>query len=149
MKKVLFVCLGNICRSPMAEAIFKDMAAGLIDVDSAATSRWNDGQAPHKGTQDVLKSRGLHCDGMFARQITPDDFLNFDYIIGMDSENVDNLKAIAPEGTLDRIHLFLDIVDGREGQGVPDPWYTGDFDETERLVVEGSRRWVEYITNQV
>ena len=87
MKKVLFVCLGNICRSPMAEGMLKALSKGDYLVDSAATSTLQIGNAPHPGTQEVLSELGITTEGMLARQITESDFYDFDFIIAMDHQN--------------------------------------------------------------
>ncbi|KAF1299121.1 protein-tyrosine-phosphatase [Enterococcus sp. JM4C] len=146
MKKVLFVCLGNICRSPMAEAMMRAeiKARHLEDkivVDSAATSRWEVGSQPHHGTQKILKAQGIDCSGIYARQITTQDFLSADVIIGMDQNNVDELLSIAPEEAKGKVQLFMSVVPGKEQMGVPDPYYTGDFEETYQLVSEGLAEW--------
>lgn len=149
MKSILFVCMGNICRSPMAEAIFRDQferrgETTNFSVDSAATSRWEVGNPPHRGTKKILEEHGIGTKGMRARQVTTDDFYRADYIIGMDRENVEDLLSIAPKGTEDKIHLYLDSVPGKEGQGIPDPWYTGNFEETYALIQEGLPYWLTF-----
>ncbi|MGG5317552.1 low molecular weight protein-tyrosine-phosphatase [Enterococcus sp. AZ072] len=149
MKSILFVCMGNICRSPMAEAMFRNQfeqrsESAEFTVDSAATSRWEVGNSPHHGTQKILKAHGISSKGIRARQITTDDFYRADYIIGMDRENVEDLMLLAPEGTHRKIHLYLDLVPEKKGQGIPDPWYTGDFDETYSLIEEGLPYWLTF-----
>lgn len=148
MKKILFVCMGNICRSPMAEAMFRDAfqkeGNGTFEVDSAATSRWEVGNPPHHGTQQLLAEHSISTKGMRARQVTTDDFYTADYIIGMDRENVSDLQTMAPEGTNDKIYLYLDRVSGYAGKDIPDPWYTGDFEETYQLIQKGLNEWLTF-----
>lgn len=145
MKKVIFVCLGNICRSPMAEALLREkaQAEGLaITVDSAATSRWELGNPPHPGTQKILNEQGIACQGMVARQITTEDFYEADWIIGMDQQNIKDLLEKAPAGTEGKVHLLMSVVPGQENTAVPDPYYTGDFNETYQLIQASLNYWV-------
>lgn len=140
MIHVLFVCLGNICRSPMAEGFFKQavLEAGLenkIKVDSAAIGSWNLGNPPHHGTQQVLMKHGIDFSQMRARKISQADFENNDYIIGMDAENMADLKTFPNKTSV--VRSLMSYVPGKEEQSIPDPYYTGNFAETERLVSEG------------
>lgn len=140
MINVLFVCLGNICRSPMAEAVFKHLVekenlSEKIQVDSAATSSWHIGDPPHKGTITKLKEHNISTEGMVGRQLEKTDYEKFDYIIGMDASNVTNIRDILGQPDHPKIIRFLDLTDHKKD--VPDPYYTGDFQETYDLVIEG------------
>ena len=140
MKKILFVCHGNICRSPMAEFVMKDLVqkAGLTDhfyIESAATSTEEIGNEVYPPAKRKLAEHGISCKGKTARQMTRSDYQRFDLLIGMDDWNIRNMTRIAggdPEG---KIHKLLDYT-VRKGD-VADPWYTGDFDATWRDVTEG------------
>ncbi|WP_066383388.1 low molecular weight protein-tyrosine-phosphatase [Neobacillus mesonae] len=140
MINVLFVCLGNICRSPMAEALFRDLVKkekleDKISVDSAATSSWHIGSPPHKGTLAILKKYNISSAGLAGRQLTKEDFEKFDYIIGMDESNTNNIATITGQPKHPKIIRLLDLTDHHKD--VPDPYYTGDFQETYDLVSEG------------
>ncbi|EOT46019.1 MULTISPECIES: low molecular weight protein-tyrosine-phosphatase [Enterococcus] len=142
MKRCLVVCLGNICRSPMAEGLLKKAVLERdlpIEIDSAATSSWEAGNPPHEGTQAVLRANEISSEGMQSRQIMRADFEQYDWIIGMDHQNIADLKKKAPRYCQPKIHLFLE---GFEDQDVPDPWYTGDFLETETLIKKAIPYWL-------
>ncbi|EAC9077102.1 low molecular weight phosphotyrosine protein phosphatase [Listeria monocytogenes] len=152
MVKVVFVCLGNICRSPMAEGLFrKEVAeAGLTDeikIDSAATGTWNLGKPPHRGTQAVLKKHDVDYQGMRARKISDIDFNEADFIIGMDQQNLADLNALNNNPDV-IVRSLMSFVPGQEDKDIPDPYYTGDFDETERMVTEGVKALLAYITKK-
>ena len=140
MPKILFVCHGNICRSPMAEFVMKDLVekAGLADVftiASAATSTEEIGNPVYPPARRKLAEHGIRCDGHSARQLRKADYADWDLLIGMDSANFRNMNRICggdPEG---KIHLLLDYAD-RPGD-VADPWYTGNFEATWRDVNNG------------
>lgn len=148
MTNILFVCLGNICRSPMAEGLLKKRVsdegrANQFMIDSAATSMYEIGRPPHPGTQAILAKENIRVENMIARQIQLQDFQKFDWIIGMDQSNVEELKKLAPADAQTKIHLFLSSVPGKEEQNVPDPYYTHDFDETYQLLSQGLDYWLK------
>ncbi len=141
MTRVLFVCHGNICRSPMAEFVMKDMVhrRGLDDrfeIASAATSREEIGNPVYPPARRKLAEHGISCGGHHARQMTREDYDRYDYIIGMDMANLRNICRIAGGDPMGKVSLLLDHT-ARAGQEVADPWYTGDFDETWDDVTEG------------
>ncbi|MET4561352.1 protein-tyrosine phosphatase [Lysinibacillus parviboronicapiens] len=151
MIRVLFVCLGNICRSPMVEAVMRDLVekqhvSEVIEVDSAATSAWHIGEPPHRGTQDKLREYGISTRGMKGRQLQKTDFEQFDYIVGMDDSNIQNIHSMLGNPHSPKIFRFLDLTSHRKD--VPDPYYTGDFQETYDLAVEGCQALLEKIIQE-
>lgn len=148
MIKVLFVCHGNICRSPMAEFVFKDMVekAGLsssFEIASAATSREEIGNPVHPGTRRILEPLGISCRGKHAVQVTKKDYAYYDYLIGMDSWNIRNMRGFSGSDPEQKVHKLLEFA-GRP-EDVADPWYTGNFDVTYQDVCEGCKGLLEYI----
>lgn len=150
MIRVLFVCLGNICRSPMAEAVMRDLVEkrGLtahIKVDSAGTSDWHKGEAPHKGTRAKLQEMNISTSGMTSRLLHISD-VEFDYVVCMDASNVEHTRQMLHAYEQTHIFRFLDLTPHKKD--VPDPWYTGDFDETYELCVEGCEALLEKIRQE-
>ena len=154
MIRVLFVCHGNICRSPMAEFIFKDMVSGrnLADrfyIASAATSTeeiWNGiGNPVYPPARRKLAEHGIRCDGHAARQLTARDAEEYDLLIGMDQANLRNMKRICAAHP-EKCRLLLDYA-GRAGAEVADPWYTRDFEATWRDVESGCRGLLEALSS--
>lgn len=128
---VLFVCLGNICRSPLAEAALRDAAdrAGLtIGVDSAGTGNWHVGRAPDERSQAVALRHGIDISGYRARQVRQEDFRLYDWILALDPQNLKDLRAIAPSDATAQVRLLMDFVPGQEGRGVRDPYYGTERD---------------------
>lgn len=147
MIKVLFVCLGNICRSPMAEAIFKKMVKdegleNIIFIDSAATSSYEIGNPVHYGTKNRLKKENISVEGMFSRQLSKED-MYFDYIIGMDKNNIHNIKQFFGKNIKSEVKLLLEYA-GKDKE-IDDPWYTGNFDKTYNDIFEGCSELLKYI----
>ncbi len=141
MIKILFICHGNICRSPMAEFVMKDMVqkAGAADdffIASAATSTEEIGNPVHHGTRSRLAREGISVAGKYARQMTQRDYEEYDYLIGMDHWNLRNMQRITGPDTDNKLSLLLDYTD-RAGADIADPWYTGNFEETYNDIVEG------------
>lgn len=153
MVQVLFVCLGNICRSPMVEAVFRKMVndEGLeneINVDSAGTASWHTGKPPHEGTRDILDRYDITYKGMKARQLMKEDADTVDYLIVMDDQNMRDVKDILEKEDQVVIKKLTDFVDDPEATYVPDPYYTGDFDYTYELVCEGAKNLLMYIKDK-
>ena len=152
MIKVLFICHGNICRSTMAESVMTYLVKekGLADkfcINSAATSREEIGNGPHYGTVNKLRSVGIPIVPHRAVQMTWEDYREYDYLIGMDTENIRNMNRISggdPDGKIYKLMSFAG-----SGRDVADPWYTGDFDATYRDVNEGCQALLDYLLNTI
>ncbi|GEM04378.1 low molecular weight protein-tyrosine-phosphatase YfkJ [Halolactibacillus miurensis] len=144
MIRVLFVCLGNICRSPMAEAYFRDLVkkkglADQFDIDSAGIGNWHEGKPPYIGTRDKLDEAGISYEGMTARQIKHADLDAFDYIITMDHQNYQDVMTLREQAPTAKVFNYMDVVDG-DLEEVPDPYHTGKFDETFELIELGAHQ---------
>lgn len=141
MHKILFICHGNICRSPMAEFLLKDIVnkrglADAFEIASAATSREEIGNPVHYGTRNKLAQLGISVAGKHAVQVTKHDYEHYDLLLVMDSNNIRNLRRVIGEDTQNKVHLLLDYTE-RKGESIADPWYTGDFDVTYNDIMEG------------
>lgn len=149
MKKILFVCHGNICRSPMAEYVMRDLVekeelSHLFFIDSAATSMEEIGNPVHPGTRRKLYEMGIACGDHRARQITHADLAAFDYLLGMDRANIKNMRRLLGESP--KIMRLLDF--SSSPRDIADPWYTGDFDATFRDVKEGCLSLLHHIASK-
>tara|TARA_R110001592_G_scaffold6774_6_gene36766 strand:- start:48872 stop:49357 length:486 start_codon:yes stop_codon:yes gene_type:complete len=144
--KVLFVCLGNICRSPTAHGVFQKLVsdAGLqdsIQIDSAGTGDWHIGHSPDERTQRAASKRGYDLSMLRARQVTVADFEDFDYVLAMDKSNLKDLRAMAGDKTGCHVSLFLDFAESSWKREVPDPYYGGEdgFETVLELVEDAAR----------
>ena len=148
MIKVLFVCHGNICRSPMAEFILKDMVKkkGLEDyfyIASAATSREEIGNPVHPGTRNILRRANISCDLKRAVQMTKNDYTKYDYILAMDKYNIRNIYSITGGDSNHKIGRLLDY--SKNPRDIADPWYTDNFELTYQDVIEGCESFINYL----
>ena len=147
MIKVMFVCHGNICRSPMAEFVFRDYVKkkGVQEqfvIESCATSTEEIGNPVHRGTRKKLKEVGLSCDGKTAVRLKKSDYYNYDYFLGMDSYNIRNMKYMLDD-TEGKVFRLLDFSD--KPRDIADPWYTGNFDITYDDIIEGCEAFFRYL----
>lgn len=153
---VLFVCMGNICRSPTAEGVFRKLArdAGLIDrvrVDSAGTHAYHEGEAPDRRAQEAAKRRGFDLSTLRARRVSEEDFEDFDLILAMDKLNLVTLQDRADESAHARLKKLLDYSPANRGRDVPDPYYGGasGFERVLDLVEEASRGLIEQLRSDL
>ena len=151
MINVLFVCLGNICRSPMAEFVFRDMVEkrGLADrfhIASAATSSEELGSPVHYGTTNKLKEYGISTKGKYAVQLKRKDYQAYDYILGMEYQNIRGINRIIGSDPKRKVSRLLDFT-GRP-RDIADPWYTGNFDKTYDDIVEGCEGFLDFLISR-
>ena len=150
IKSILFVCLGNICRSPTAECIFREKAKiSKLDIfcDSAGTASWHVGSFPYQPMQLAAKGRGFDISKLRARQIKMADFNEFDLLVVMDQENLSNLQNLCPEQS-DKVHLLTDYsLEDLEYDYVPDPYYTRNFNQTLDIIEASLNGLVESVRN--
>ncbi|MBD5105223.1 MAG: low molecular weight phosphotyrosine protein phosphatase [Ruminococcaceae bacterium] len=149
MIKILFICHGNICRSPMAEFVLKHLTAqsnltSEMHIASAATSTEEIGNDIHRGTKRKLTQMKVPFSPRRARQVTRADYDEYDYLIVMDGNNLRNLRRIIGEDGENKVYKLLDFTE-RKGQDIADPWYTGNFDETYDDVLEGCEGLIRYL----
>jgi protein-tyrosine phosphatase len=152
MVKVLFVCMGNICRSPTAEGVFRKLVVeegfeGTIEIDSAGTHSYHAGEPPDPRAQEAARQRGIDLSGLRGRAATREDIVRFDYILAMDSDNYENLLEICPEGYDHKIRLLLEFAPQRPEREVPDPYFGGPagFDRVFDLIEEAIRGLLDHI----
>ncbi|MEP2781625.1 MAG: low molecular weight protein-tyrosine-phosphatase [Pseudoruegeria sp.] len=150
-QSVLFVCLGNICRSPTAEGVFRRLAteAGIdITIDSAGTANWHRGKPPYGPMQEATRARGYDLSALRARQFIAQDFDQFDLIFGMDEDNIADIERLRPSGNTTPVQLFLDCAIGSTTSEVPDPYYTRDFDTPITLIEAASHGLIDQLRRQ-
>lgn len=151
MTRILFVCLGNICRSPMAEFVMKDMvkragAADQFEIASAATSREEVGNPVYSPARQKLAEHGISCKGKTARQLCVEDYSYYDLLIGMENANLRSMQRICGGDPKGKMHLLLDGT--ANPHDVADPWYTGDFDAAWHDIEIGCRSLLEKLTKK-
>ena len=148
MIKVLFICHGNICRSPMAEFVFRHMVKerGMGDkfhIASCATSTEEIGNPVHRGTREKLRQHGISTEGKYAVQLRKKDYDDYDYLLGMDTWNIRNILRIVKSDPENKVYRLLDF--SKEPRDIADPWYTGNFDVTYNDIVDGCQAFLNYL----
>jgi protein-tyrosine phosphatase len=155
MVRVLFVCMGNICRSPTAQGVFEKLVeshglASRILIDSAGTHAYHVGEPPDKRAMQAARKRGIELGGQRARRVGPADFGEFDYVLAMDRSNLEDLMTICPPAHRSKLHLFLTFAAGADEDEVPDPYYGGltGFERVLDLIEQASRGLLAEIRQQ-
>lgn len=146
--RILFVCLGNICRSPAAESVFRSLSeqAGLdLMIDSAGTIGYHVGDVPYGPMQQAASARGYDMSGLRARQFTAADFDDFDLLVGMDMDNIADMKTKRPNGNTTPIRLFTDYTVDSQASDIPDPYYTRDFAGALDLIEKASSGLISWV----
>jgi len=151
--KILMVCLGNICRSPLAEGILQSLIEKHElpwEVDSAGTSGWHQGDPPHKGSINIAKSHGIDISHQKSRVFLKEDLEHYDYILVMDSQNYqDVIKEANSEEERSKVKIFLNYAHPNSNMGVPDPYYTGNFEEVYHLLLLACQNFVDQHSNNL
>jgi len=137
-KRILFVCLGNICRSPAAEGVFRALCSEVA-CDSAGTASWHSGKPPYEPMQEAAHRRNVDLSALRARQFAASDFDDFDLIIAMDDSNLEDIEALRPKGHKTPVKLFTDYAPQSGMDHVPDPYYTRDFESCLDLIEEAAQ----------
>lgn len=150
--RVLFVCMGNICRSPTAEGVFRNFLEekdlfSVVETDSAGTHGFHVGRPPDQRAQEAARKRGIEISDLRARQVSLSDFGYFDYLLAMDRGNLDILLAEAPAGHRDKVRMFLEFAQRSGEDEVPDPYYGGDqgFERVLDLIEDASRGFLQHL----
>ncbi len=152
--KVLFVCMGNICRSPTAHGVFQSLVneQGLTDsilVESAGTHSYHIGSPPDQRSQAAAQSRGIDLSGLRARRFVASDFIDFDYLLGMDRTNLADMLALKPDETDATVKLMLTYSDRFEQREVPDPYFgEGGFEQVFDMIDDAARGWLHHLRSQ-
>ena len=151
---VVFVCMGNICRSPTAEGVFRDVVkqqnmSDVISIDSAGTHAYHIGESPDPRSQSTALSHGVNLSSQRARKVVWEDFDRFNYVIAMDRSNLENLKRLQGSDQPAKLHLFMEFAKGWDNEEVPDPYYGGGngFEEVFSMVKDASKGLLQYIVD--
>ena len=151
--KVLFVCMGNICRSPTAEGIFRSIVlkqelSDFFEIDSAGTHAYHIGNPPDSRSQETARKYGVDLSNQRARKVHESDFYYYDYIIAMDTDNIEILRSICPANSQSQIKLLLDYLPDASIQSVPDPYFEGKFDEVFEMVHAACTSFLENLVKK-